>query len=408
MKKELFEKNWQKWRKGELQIHFIHTGVAESILFIFPDGTTMLNDCGDYPALTRWQYAVPVVPGPERLAGDWIARYAQRVLPENAAIRNGKPLIDYMYLSHFHCDHCGTPHWQCIKDDGDRLPGCYRSGFALAAEALAFDTAVDRDWPGTGERKAQDLEHCHEHMHRIYDALRQRDGLKNEKFRLGADDQFILRYAPADFPDFKVHNFIANGRIFRQDGTIKDVYAEEAKHTDIFNENGMSTGFILTYGDFTFFTGGDWDDAPITGTDGGKINIDDALAEELFQVDVAKINHHGFRNMSDKLVAALAPRVWVANISNTREVSEDALERICDRKNYPGARTVFPCVFADSRIEAAQGKDYLQYIAPETFGKGCHVVITVPAGGKEYRVTCIDAADESMTIKGEYQFACQE
>ena len=40
MKKELFEKNWQKWRKGELQIHFIHTGVAESILFIFPDGTT--------------------------------------------------------------------------------------------------------------------------------------------------------------------------------------------------------------------------------------------------------------------------------------------------------------------------------------------------------------------------------
>ena len=169
----------------------------------------------------------------------------------------------------------------------------------------------------------------------------------------------------------------------------------------------MSTGFILTYGDFRFFTGGDWDDAPIASTDGGKLDTDDALSEELCRVDVAKINHHGFRNMSDKLAAALAARVWVANISNTREVSEDALERICSQTNYPGKRTVFPCVFADSRVEAAQGKDYLQYIAPETFGKGCHVVISVPQNSKEYRVTCIEAADESMTIKGEYSFTCQ-
>lgn len=398
---------WSGWRRGELQIHFIHTGVAESILFIFPDGSTMLNDCGDYPALTRWQYAVPVVPGPERLAGDWIARYIQRVLPEKAPRRNGRPLIDYMYLSHFHCDHCGTPHWQCIKDDGARLPECYRSGYALAAEALAFDTAIDRDWGSLGERKSDDREYCHDHMHRLYKSLRDRDGLKNEKFRLGADDQIVLRYSPVDFPDFKVHNLIANGRIFCKDGSIKDVYAEEAKLTDTFNENGMSTGFILTYGNFRFFTGGDWDDGLIAGANGSKIDIDDALAEELNQVNVAKINHHGFRNMSDRLVAALSARVWVANISNTREVSDDALERICSRGNYPGERTVFPCVFADSRVEAAQGKDYLQYIAPETFGKGCHVVITVPAGGSSYSVTCIDAADESMRIKGEYHFECQ-
>ena len=401
------KKIWQGWNRGELQIHFIHTGVAESILFIFPDGTTILNDCGDYPAITRWQYAVPVVPGPERLAGDWIARYVQRVLPENAPQRNGKPLIDYMYLSHFHCDHSGTPHWQCIKDDGDRLAGCYRSGFGLAAEALAFDTAIDRDWGAPNERKSNDREHCREHMYRLYEALRERDGLKNEQFRLGADDQFVSRYSSAEFPDFKVHNLIANGRIFCKDGSIKDVYTEEAKLTDCFNENCMSTGFILTYGKFSFFTGGDWDDLLIAGPDGSKIDIDDVLAEEVPQVDVAKINHHGFRNMSDRLVAALSARVWTANISNTREVSEDALERICSRSNYPGERTVFPCVFADSRVEAAQGRDYLQDIAPETFGKGCHVVITVPANSSSYSVTCIDAADESMRIKGEYQFECQ-
>ena len=331
----------------------------------------------------------------------------QRVLPENVPQRNGRPLIDYMYLSHFHYDHCGTEQWQCIKDDGERLPECYRSGFALAAEELAFDIAIDRDWPGTGERLSHEIDSYHDHMHRIYNALRKRDGLKNEKFRLGADDQFVLKYSPAEFPAFKVHNIIANGRICCKDGSIKDAYAEEEKVRDRFNENGMSCGFILSYNDFSFFTGGDWDDV-VAAPGGGRICLDDVLADELCRVDVAKINHHGFRNMSNRIVAALSARVWTANISNTREVSEDCLERICDRSNYPGSRTIFPGVFADSRVQAAAGKDYLQDIAPETFGKGCHVVITVPPTGRQYRVSCIDAADESMRIKGEYQFDVQK
>jgi hypothetical protein len=90
-------KIWRGWHRGELQIHFIHTGAAESILFIFPDGTTMLNDCGDYRAITRWEYAVPIVPGPEHLAGDWIARYVQRVLPENPPEETLRNLAELIY-----------------------------------------------------------------------------------------------------------------------------------------------------------------------------------------------------------------------------------------------------------------------------------------------------------------------
>ena len=397
-------KKWGGWSRGELQIHFIHTGVAESIFFIFPDGTTMLDDCGDYPAVTRWQYAVPVVPGPHRLAGDWIARYVHRVMPADCPRRDGRPLIDYMFISHFHCDHCGTPQWQCIKDDGQRLPGCDRSGFALAAEELSFDTAIDRNWPGDNERASRNQELILDHVHRIYKALQERDKLKNEKFRLGASDQLVMRRSPGDFGDFRILNILANGRVLRRDGSIRDIFGAEAKASPFLNENGLSTGFILTYGNFSFYTGGDFDSEPIRAEDGGTFNVDDAIAEELPRVDVAKINHHGFRNMTDKIVAALAARVWVSNVSNTREVSEDALMRICDRGNYPGPRTVFPCVFADSRVEQACGKQYLDDIAPETFGKGCHIVITVPPGGASYSVTCIDASDEEMRIKGEYQF----
>ena len=39
---------WSGWAKGHFQIHFIYTGVAEAMFLIFPDGTTMLLDCGDH------------------------------------------------------------------------------------------------------------------------------------------------------------------------------------------------------------------------------------------------------------------------------------------------------------------------------------------------------------------------
>ena len=58
-------KPWRGWKEGEFQIHFIYTGVAESMFLIFPDGTTMLLDCGDFDALARGEKAVPLLPSAE-------------------------------------------------------------------------------------------------------------------------------------------------------------------------------------------------------------------------------------------------------------------------------------------------------------------------------------------------------
>jgi hypothetical protein len=74
-------KTWAAWKKGHFQAHFIYTGVAESIFMIFPDGTSMLLDCGDHNAIGRGELAVPVLPSPDRHAGEWIARYVLRVNP---------------------------------------------------------------------------------------------------------------------------------------------------------------------------------------------------------------------------------------------------------------------------------------------------------------------------------------
>ena len=125
------------WKPGEFQVHFIYTGVCESMFWIMPDGTTMLLDCGDHPAWTRGKLAVWVLPNGNRYAGEWIARYVTRVNP------NQKD-VDYMMLSHHHSDHGGMEGWGAghpIDWKGQKI---WRSGFMLAAETLKFRYGFDR------------------------------------------------------------------------------------------------------------------------------------------------------------------------------------------------------------------------------------------------------------------------
>ena len=67
------------WKPGEFQVHFIYTGVCESMFWIMPDGTTMLLDCGDFRAWARGKKAVWILPDGWRHPGEWIARYVERV-----------------------------------------------------------------------------------------------------------------------------------------------------------------------------------------------------------------------------------------------------------------------------------------------------------------------------------------
>ncbi len=395
---------WPGWQPGQYQAHFIHTGAGEAIFHIFPDGTTLLLDCGDHPAITRLELAVPIMPGPQRLAGDWIARYIQRVLPTNAPQRNGRPLVDYMMLSHFHDDHSGTPIWQSIKADGKGIPGCCRSGFGLAAEELAFDTAIDRGWPDYDDPTPEINDVAErDHMRSLYAALQARDGLHVEKFRLGDHAQLAMRRNPAAFGDFSITNITANGRILCKDGHIRNLYTERLKKGGALNENGMSLGLLIRYGDFTLYTAGDFSDTALNA-DGSRFQTEDALAEELMQVEIAKINHHGHRSMPEKIVRALAPQAWIACVWDQLHTLDEVLERLSDRALYPDSRIHFPTVFPLERIKQAAGKPFLADIAPETFVNGAHVVVTVPRGGKTYRISCLTAEDESMRILGEYAF----
>ena len=75
----------------------------------------------------------------------------------------------------------------------------------------------------------------------------------------------------------------------------------------------MSLGVIFTYGDFKFYTAGDFSDG-WNLPNGERFEIEDAIATWLSGRVSAKINHHGHKSMTDKLVAALRPRVVVNNV----------------------------------------------------------------------------------------------
>lgn len=393
-------KPWKGWRKGQFQIHFIYTGVAESLFWILPDGTTMLLDCGDHPALTRGKLAIPVKPDPGRLAGDWIARYVQQVNP-------AKSEVDYVMLSHYHSDHCGTPNWQSRSPENPRMRGdCFRSGLGLAAEQLKFARAIDRAWPTYDDPipKIDGGDRELEHVKKIYAWLQKRDGLQIEKFRLGATDQIVPLKDSAACSEFSVRNICANGRIAAKDGTVRDLYADVIArvHPKNLNENGMSLGMIATYGDFKFFTAGDFSDK-IRNADKSFTQIEDELASVVEPCQVSKVNHHGHYAMPTKLVKALSSQVWVGCTWDTLHMVDPVCARLADTSIYPGERVICPGCFPKSRREEDAGKPWTAAVAPASFDCG-HIVLDVPPGGKTYSISYLTADDESMTVKSVMNF----
>ena len=384
------------WKPGEFQVHFIYTGVSESMFWIMPDGTTMLLDCADHPAVERGKLAVWVLPNGSRYAGEWIARYVTRVNPN-------KTDVDYMMLSHHHGDHGGMESWGAGKIDwkGQKIS---RSGFMLAAETLKFRYGFDRGWPNFNEPvpDEQGDTACLNHIRKAIAYLQERDGLKMEKFEVGAVNQVAMRRNAAEYPAFKVTNICGNGKILCRDGSVKDLFDWLRGYKGWVNENCFSLGLMVQYGPFRFYTAGDFAEY-MRKPDGTKVRMEDCIAPELDPVDVAKMGHHGCYSMAKSIVSALQARVWAACVWDKIHLPAVTLERLADRSFYSGPRLIAPGVFMPKKRLEMAGKLFLNDIAPESFEAG-HMVLTVAPGGKTYSYAYVTADDESMKVTGAYDF----
>ena len=395
------------WKPGHFQIHTIYTGMAESHLLIFPDGTSMLLDCGDtdphrFFAERFGPKELPLLPSEERQAGEWIARYVKRMNPHGDK-------VDYMFLSHFHADHSGG-FYRHVKVRKDVLPEgepYYLTGFALAAETLRFRHAIDRGWPSYDDplpypKGEKWMGGSLTVMRKVYRHLQTRDGLEVEKFRVGETGQIKMWHDPAAYPDFSVFNLCGSGKIAMRDGTIHDfLAADHAKCREcVYNENSMSLGNVFTYGKFRYYTAGDFtaSDGRKGVWDGKRMNIESILAKACGPVSVAKANHHAGWSCPKDLVAALRPRVWTASVWWQLHCDKDTMTRLSDRTCYSEPRVLLPGVMCRERREKDAGMAYLKDV-PEVAHTPSHIVIDVPPGGETYKVALLDPTDEKFRVK---------
>lgn len=374
------------WRPGHFQIHMIYTGVAESQFLVFPDGTSLLIDCGDHAACDFGVHRVPILPDLSRHSGEWIARYVARVNPKGRQ-------VDYMLLTHYHADHGGCTSFHAGAAPSGKY---YLSGFGLAAESLTFGTAIDRCWPDYTDPIPLLPQNVVNNMRPLYAELARR-GTSVEKFQLSKGAEQI-RPRHEKVADFAIEPLCANGRILLPDGTVLDPLKEHFNTTrpKVFNENAFSIGMNFSYGPFVYYTAGDMQG--FARLDGNRlVNMEVALAEAARPVSVAKMNHHGCVSMPKKLVAKLRPRVWLAGVWEQRHLSKDTMARLSDMTLYQEPPLFVPGVLPSRRLQEDAGLPWIGLSEPSC-SAGTHVVVDVQPGGSAYSVATVAAADEMMRV----------
>ena len=392
------------WAKGEFLIHFIHTGAGESQFLVFPDSTTMLLDCPAWQPGLPARTTVPLFPSAKFQAGEWVARYVKRVNPNGAD-------VDYLAVSHFHVDHVGGYHGTGMKrtPEGDYL----LSGFALAAEQLRFRKAIDRVGPDFNADfmkpyvpKGGPLEN----MRTLYRHLAKRDGMVHEKIRLGARDQVVPRRGGCE--GFHVFNFCANGFVADGKGGEVDVLGTDGREMLTKRksfENPLSAGYVFRYGDFSYGTFGDFN--MLWGEGHPQKHVEKNAAPYVPQLTVAKCNHHACAGSQPSAwIRAVSPRVWVNSVWTQEHADESILGKLADADLNPRLLAICPTYFSAARRLQAQErgkKAILEKMSAACF-KGAHVVITVPPGGKTFRLSQVDAADEKMTVLNELSCSVQQ
>lgn len=380
------------WKPGELDLHFVYTGCGENMFYRLPDGTAILNDTGDFYR-PRDLANVPLLPSPERLGGEWMSRYVQRVYQEK--------VIDYLMFSHWHGDHIGHSTFDRAETPGASFryktlaDGTRINGFLCVAQDFGFKRYFDHQYPNKGMYGGNDS--CIKLVSDWLDVQKGK-GLVCEPFKVGALNQIALQRDPGKYPNFSIRNICANGRLWDGKDGERDLVGEYVAQTGAkrIAENTLSLGFVMQYGKFRFWSGGDTQNIPKSKKSPG-LAYEDMVGERVGPVTLCKMNHHGCSNaMSEAFVRAVRAQAYVSCIWCPGQVVEQTLSRMASREIHAGFDPlILPNLMPKCQAERYQGRDFMKNIAT----KGpAHVVVKVLPGGDAYRVYLLEAHDESMRI----------
>ncbi len=376
------------WKEGELDLHFISTGCGENMFYLLPDGTTVLNDTGDWD-VEHYKDLVPRVPDASRRGGEWVARYISRLRPELKK-------IDYVLASHFHNDHTGCGRVGVGMKGLEGRKDYQISGISHVGEYYQFGKAFDRGYP-TYDRPTTWAPEERENLINFWEYAQEAYGLEREEFKVGALDQIKLVNEPEKY-DFHVRNICRNGVLWGgEGGEDVDYFAKNEKNKENRNENTRSIAFVMQFGAFRFYTGGDTS-GNLLDENGAAVRYEDLVGKRVGHVDVCKANHHSYLDSTTKgFVNALSPRVFITCVWDRWHLQDNTASNMCDDSDagYPGPRLMCPTSVHPGNAEMMQGKEWRKRLVE----RGGHVVVKVVDGGARYKVYYLTHHDESMKVE---------
>lgn len=380
------------WQEGELVIHAINTGRGESMFYVLPDGTTMLVDVAG-SLLETDPTSMPTLPKPnsQTSSGKVITDYVNHFMPAKS---NGK--IDYLLLTHYHEDHIGTLDMNQGKSPYGDL---YMSSLVEVGTNFSIKHILDRDYPDydTPTDMAMQTEKMNNYW-KFLEWAKKTNGTIVERFLPGRKEQLALAYEKDGYPDFSIQNIAANGVVWKGNDTLTNNCIPTRKDFEALPkdalppENILSCVFMLHYGKFDYFAGGDiqyngrsaypWKD------------IESPVADVVSEVEVMKANHHGTANCnSDMLVGKLRPDVMIANIWRDVQPNPTTISRVWGINGHCD-------VFATNMAEKNKPKFGSDLAKLKSLGG--HIVVRVVDRGTKYFVYVLDDNDQQYNVKSSY------
>ena len=387
------EETYPGWKPGEMDLHFVYTGCGENMFYRLPDGTSILNDTGDYYR-PRDLAQVPLLPSPERLGGEWMSRYISRVYPEK--------MIDYLIFSHWHSDHIGHMVYDRAETPAEAfrfrtLPDGRRiNGFLCVAEDFSFSRYFDHQGSERGRYGTHDTSMK---LVEEYLAGEKAKGLVQEEFRPGALDQIRLLRNPEKYKGvFSVRNICANGRLWDGKDGVHDYAAGHVAATGAkkLPQNPLSLGFVIQYGRFRYWAGGDVNGKYRT-PGGGTVNYEAEVGKRIGKVTVCKMNHHGCSDsMCEDFVRAVRADAYVSCVWCPSQVNDKTMVHMASGDIHGGVSPrILPNLVPASQAQRYRGRDFMENVVPDG---PAHIVVKVHPGGESYSIYLLDPHDESMRV----------
>lgn len=369
------------WEKGYMDIHHVNTGCGECAYIIFPDGTTMLIDAGENKANNPRH--VSQKPNDSKASGEWIVDYIRNMMP---APNQG---LDYALITHFHSDHMGGV--LKVKNESGRY---YNTGMITVAENIRIGVLVDRGFPDYNFLVNKEDKIVKNYFNFLHFTKRK---MRVERFKPGMDNQFRLLHDSAMYTGkVKVQNLYANGWLWTgKENEIRYLFPElsQLQKYDLPQENTLSCALKITYGNFSYYTGGDVTGYPKPGR-GAFHDVETHLAPIVGKTEICCVNHHGYNNATNDLfISTLSPRVFIIQASDALHPNHSTLERMLSKHLYPEDRDVF-ATNLHRAAEVVIGKN-----AETMKSRQGHIVIRVLPEGNEYYIYILDDSNTKRKMR---------